>query len=60
MRNNKGNQCKAAQSWACTATRSRIMAELELDPVQIKLGLKRPPRGEHAVLPAVRQLVRSK
>jgi hypothetical protein len=35
------------------------MADLELDPAQIKLGLKRPARGEHAVFPPV-QMVRSK
>jgi DNA-binding NtrC family response regulator len=60
LRNNKGNQCKAARELGVHRnTLSRVMAELELDPAQIKLGLKRPPRGEHAVLPAV-QLVRSR
>jgi DNA-binding NtrC family response regulator len=60
LRNNKGNQCKAARELGVHRnTLSRTLAELELDPVQIKLGLKRPPRGEHAVLPAV-QLIRSR
>ena len=57
---NKGNQCKAARELGVHRnTLSRIMADLQLDPNQIKLGLKRPARGEHAVLPPV-QLVRSK
>jgi Fis family transcriptional regulator len=56
----KGNQCKAARELGVHRnTLSRIMADLELDPTQIKLGLKRPPRREHSVLPPV-QLVRSK
>lgn len=60
LRNNKGNQCKAARELGMHRnTLSRVMANLELDPLQIKLGLKRPARGEHPVLPAV-QLVRSK
>ena len=60
LRNNKGNQCKAARELGMHRnTLSRIMADLELDPVQIKLGLKRPARGEHPVLPPL-QLVRSK
>ncbi|MHB8302392.1 MAG: helix-turn-helix domain-containing protein [Acidobacteriaceae bacterium] len=57
---NKGNQCKAAQELGVHRnTLSRIMAELELDAAQIKLGLKRPARGEHAVLPPL-QMVRSR
>ncbi len=60
LRNNKGNQCKAARELGMHRnTLSRIMADLELDPVQIKLGLKRPARGEHPVLHPV-QLIRSK
>ena len=60
LRNNKGNQCKAARELGMHRnTLSRIMADLELDPVQIKLGLKRPARGEHPVLSPV-QLIRSK
>ncbi len=60
LSHNKGNQCKAARELGVHRnTLSRIMADLELDPTQIKLGLKRPPRGERAVLPPV-QLIRSK
>ena len=37
LRNNKGNQCKAARELGVHRnTLSRIMAELELDPMQIK------------------------
>ena len=57
---NRGNQCKAARELGVHRnTLSRIMADLELDPAQIKLGLKRPPRGERAAIPPV-QLIRSK
>ncbi len=57
---NKGNQCKAARELGVHRnTLSRIMADLELDPTQIKLGLKRPARGERTILPPV-QLIRSK
>lgn len=57
---NKGNQCKAAQELGVHRnTLSRIMEDLELDAAQIKLGLKRPVRGERAVLPAG-QMVRSR
>ena len=56
----KGNQCKAARELGMHRnTLSRIMADLELDPLQIKLGLKRPARGEHTMLAPV-QLIRSK
>lgn len=57
---NKGNQCKAARELGVHRnTLSRIMADLELDPAQIKLGLKRPARGEHGMLPPM-QMVRSR
>lgn len=57
---NKGNQCKAARELGVHRnTLSRIMADLELDPAQIKLGLKRPARGEHGILPPI-QMVRSR
>ncbi|MGH9616395.1 MAG: helix-turn-helix domain-containing protein [Acidobacteriaceae bacterium] len=60
LRNNKGNQCKAARQLGMHRnTLSRTLNELELDPAQIKLGLKRPPRSEHAVLPPT-QLIRSR
>jgi Fis family transcriptional regulator len=56
----KGNQCKAARELGMHRnTLSRIMTDLEMDPAQIKLGLKRPAHGEHPVFrPA--QLIRSK
>lgn len=57
---NRGNQCKAARELGVHRnTLSRILADLQLDPVQIKLGLKRPPRGERSVLSSI-QLVRTK
>ncbi|MGC9291110.1 MAG: helix-turn-helix domain-containing protein [Acidobacteriaceae bacterium] len=55
----KGNQCKAARELGVHRnTLSRMMAELEMDPVQIKLGLKRPARREHAAVHGL-QVVRS-
>lgn len=40
---NNGNQCKAARELVMHRnTLSRTMTELELDPAQIKMGLKRP------------------
>ncbi len=60
LSHSKGNQCKAARELGIHRnTLSRIMADLKLDAVQIKLGLKRPARAERAVFPPV-QLVRSK
>jgi DNA-binding NtrC family response regulator len=60
LSHNRGNQCKAARELGVHRnTLSRILEDLQLDPVQIKLGLKRPPRGERPVLPPL-QLVRSK
>jgi DNA-binding NtrC family response regulator len=57
---NKGNQCKAARELGVHRnTLSRIMEGLELDAAQIKLGLKRPARGERVVLPAA-QMIRSR
>jgi DNA-binding NtrC family response regulator len=43
LANHKGNQCKAALELGMHRnTLSRTMLELELDPAQIKMGLKRP------------------
>jgi len=57
---NKGNQCKAARELGVHRnTLSRVMADLELDPAQIKLGLKRPARGERSGIAPV-QMIRSK
>ena len=43
----RGNQCKAAGELGMHRnTLSRTIAELELNPAQIRRGLKRPPRSE--------------
>jgi DNA-binding NtrC family response regulator len=43
----RGNQCKAARELGMHRnTLSRTIAELDMDPVQIRNGLKRPPRSE--------------
>jgi len=43
----KGNQCKAAEELGMHRnTLSRTLAELELDTVQIRNGLRRPPVSE--------------
>jgi DNA-binding NtrC family response regulator len=43
----RGNQCKAAKELGVHRnTLSRILAELEIDPTQVRSGLKRPPRSE--------------
>lgn len=46
----KGNQCKAAGELGMHRnTLSRTIAELNLDPMQIRNGLKRPARSERPV-----------
>ena len=43
----RGNQCKAARELGMYRnTLSRTIAELDLNPTQIRRGLKRPPRSE--------------
>lgn len=43
----RGNQCKAAKELGVHRnTLSRILAELDIDPTQVRNGLKRPPRSE--------------
>jgi DNA-binding NtrC family response regulator len=43
LNDHKGNQCKAAKALGMHRnTLSRTMAELDLNAVQIKMGLKRP------------------
>jgi len=43
----RGNQCKAARELGMHRnTLSRTIAELDLNPTQIRRGLKRPPRSE--------------
>ncbi len=47
----RGNQCKAAQELGMHRnTLSRTIAELELDPAQIRSGLRRPPRSARPAL----------
>ena len=59
LAHHRGNQCKAARELKMHRnTLSRTIAELELDPAQIRNGLKRPPRSERLVFD-VRQAVRS-
>lgn len=46
----RGNQCKAAKELKMHRnTLSRTIAELNIDPAQIRLGRKRPPRSERLV-----------
>ncbi len=45
----RGNQCKAAHELGMHRnTLSRILAELEIDPAQVRDGVRRPPRSERA------------
>lgn len=44
---NRGNQCKAAKELGMHRnTLSRTLAELDIDPNQVRNGLRRPPRSE--------------
>ncbi len=53
LAHHRGNQCKAAGELGMHRnTLSRTIAELSLDPAQIRTGLKRPVRGERPVLSA--------
>ena len=50
LAHHRGNQCKAAKELGMHRnTLSRTIAELELDPSQIRGGLKRPSRSERPV-----------
>jgi Fis family transcriptional regulator, factor for inversion stimulation protein len=50
LAHHKGNQCKAAKELGVHRnTLSRTIAELEIDPAQIRSGLKRPVRSERPV-----------
>jgi Fis family transcriptional regulator len=43
----RGNQCKAAKELGMHRnTLSRTIAELDIDPAHIRMGLKRPSRSE--------------
>jgi Fis family transcriptional regulator, factor for inversion stimulation protein len=58
LSHHRGNQCKAAKELGMHRnTLSRTIAELEIDPSQIRNGLKRPPRSERPVF-QVKQAVR--
>jgi Fis family transcriptional regulator, factor for inversion stimulation protein len=47
----RGNQCKAAAELGMHRnTLSRTIAELDLNPAQIRHGLKRPPRSERPAM----------
>lgn len=47
----RGNQCKAARELGMHRnTLSRTISELSIDPAQIRLGLRRPPQRERAVI----------
>ena len=42
----RGNQCKAAKDLQVHRnTLSRMVAELAIDPAEVRAGMKRPPRG---------------
>jgi Fis family transcriptional regulator len=57
LAHNRGNQCKAARELGMHRnTLSRTIAELELNPAQIRRGLKRPPGSERPI-PELRQTV---
>ena len=50
LSHHRGNQCKAARELSMHRnTLRRTIAELKLDPEQIRNGLKRPPRGDRPV-----------
>ena len=52
----RGNQCKAAKELGVHRnTLSRILAELNIDPAQVRTGLRRPPRSERGPLDTNRQ-----
>ena len=60
LANHKGNQCKAARELGVHRnTLSRMMTDLNLDPSQIRLGLKRPARSESTAMHSLR-MVRSR
>ncbi|HTW45865.1 MAG TPA: helix-turn-helix domain-containing protein [Acidobacteriaceae bacterium] len=58
LSHHRGNQCKAAKELGMHRnTLSRTIAELQIDPSQIRRGLKRPSRSERPVF-EVRQVAR--
>jgi Fis family transcriptional regulator, factor for inversion stimulation protein len=58
LAHHRGNQCKAAKELGIHRnTLSRTIAELSIDPAQIRRALKRPSRSERPVF-EVRQVNR--
>jgi len=58
LAHHRGYQCKAAKELGMHRnTLSRTIAELQIDPAQIRRGLKRPSRSERPVF-EVRQVAR--
>lgn len=58
LAHHRGNQCKASKELGMHRnTLSRAITELEIDPAQIRRGLKRPSRPERPVF-EVRQVAR--
>jgi hypothetical protein len=52
LAHHKGNQCKAAIELGMHRnTLSRILAELDLSPAQIRKGMRRPMMTERPMLP---------
>ena len=50
LAHHRGNQCKAAKDLGVHRnTLSRMVAELEINPTEIRMGLKRPVRSERPV-----------
>ncbi len=50
LSHHRGNQCKAAAELGMHRnTLNRTIAELQLDPAQIRNGLKRPARSERPI-----------
>jgi Fis family transcriptional regulator, factor for inversion stimulation protein len=55
LAHHRGNQCKAAKELGMHRnTLSRTIAELHIDPTQIRRGLKRPSRSERPVFDVTR------
>lgn len=58
LAHHRGNQCKAAKELGMHRnTLSRTITELNIDPSQIRMGLKRPPRSERPMF-EVKQIAR--
>ena len=57
----RGNQCKASKELGVHRnTLSRILAELNIDPAQVRTGLRRPPRSERGASDASQQRGRAR